>query len=129
MSLSVQIRELVDGLGELMAQHIRVAKLELKDDARFVGVRVGVIAALAPLILVGYGFLCAAAAMALARVVAGDLALLLVGVFNLLVGGVGIAVAARQLGRRKVLEVTVAEVEATRAIVRRHGADEPKGAA
>jgi hypothetical protein len=129
MSLSVQIRELVDGLSDLMAQHIRLAKVELKDDARFIGIRVGVIAALAPLILVGYGFLCAAAAMALSRVMATDLALLLVGGVNLLGGIAGIAIAGQQLGKRKVMEASMAELEATRALVPARAPDETKGAA
>ncbi|GMU62827.1 MAG: hypothetical protein AMXMBFR34_45900 [Myxococcaceae bacterium] len=117
MSLGAQLRELFDGLGELTAQHIRLAKLELKEDARFVGARVAVIAALAPLVLVGYGFLCVAGALALARVMATDLAFLIVGGLNLLGAILGIAVAGKQLGGRKLFTASVTELEATRAVV------------
>lgn len=129
MSLGAQLRELFDGLSELTAQHVQLAKLELKDDARFIGARVGVIAALAPLILVGYGFLCVAAALALGRVMASDLAFLVVGAVNLLGGVAGVAVAARQLGGRKVMGATVTEIETTSAVVlHRHDATEgPRG--
>ena len=89
MALANQLRELVDAFSELVAQHLRLARMELAADARFVGLRVGVIAALAPLILVGYGFLCVALALTLRRVMAADLAFLIVGVLNLLIGGVG----------------------------------------
>ncbi|MFZ5443702.1 MAG: phage holin family protein [Myxococcota bacterium] len=116
-ALGMQIRELVDAFSELVAQHVRLARMELAQDARFVGVRVGLIAALAPLILVGYGFLCVALALALRRVMAADLAFLLVGVLNLLIGGVGIAIVGRQLGERKVMNATITELDTSTALV------------
>lgn len=116
-ALGTQIRELVDAFSELVAQHVRLARMELAQDARFVGIRVGLIAALAPLILVGYGFLCVALALALRRVMAPDLAFLLVGVLNLLIGGVGIAIVGRQLGERKVMGSTITELDTSTALV------------
>jgi hypothetical protein len=129
MSLAAQLRELFDGVSELTAQHIQLAKLELADDARFIGIRVGVIAALAPSILVGYGFVCVAGALALSRVMATDLAFLVVGAVNLAGGITGVAIAARQLGSRKVLGTTALELETTRAMVfhRKGGTAEPRG--
>lgn len=118
MALGTQLHELVDAFSELVAQHVRLARMELAQDARFVGVRVGLIAALAPLILVGYGFLCLALALALRRVMADDLAFLLVGVLNLLIGGVGIAVVGRQLSERKVMNATIVELGSSAAMVR-----------
>ncbi len=118
MALLSQMRELVDSMSELTAQHVRLARLELAEDAKYVGVRVGLIAGLAPLILVGYGFLCVALALALRRVMAVDLAFLLVGLVNLIGGIVGIALVARQLLGRKVMHATLTELEATTAIVR-----------
>lgn len=117
MALGSQLRDLVDGFSELTAQHIRLARVELAQDARFIGVRVGVIAGLAPLILVGYGFLCVALALALRRVMSADLAFLLVGLVNLVGGVAGILVAARQLNAKKVMDDTLTELEATSAIV------------
>lgn len=119
MALGTQLREVVDGFSELTAQHIRLARVELAEDARFVGVRVGVIAALAPLILVGYGFLCVALALVLRRVMAIDLAFLLVGLVNLVGGVAGIVVAAKQLGEKKVLTDTLTELEESTSIVLR----------
>ncbi len=117
MAVLSQVRELVDGLSELTAQHLRLARLELAEDARFIGLRVGLIAALAPLILVGYGFLCTALALALGRVLAADLAFLAVGGANLLAGVGGIALVARQLGGRKVLNATQTELQETSALI------------
>jgi len=91
--------------------------VELKDDARFIGVRVGVIAGLAPLILVGYGFLCVALALWLRRFFEPPAAFALVGAVNLVGGALGIVVAARQLGHRKVLAETQTQIELTQAVV------------
>lgn len=123
MALGTQLRDVVDGFSELTAQHIRLARLELAEDARFIGVRVGVIAALAPLILVGYGFLCVALALVLRRVMPADLAFLLVGLVNLIGGVAGIAVAAKQLNAKKVMHETLTELEETSSIVLRQERD------
>lgn len=117
MALGTQVRELVDAFSELVAQHVRLARMELAEDARFVGIRVGLIAAFAPLLLVGYGFLCVALALALRRVMADELAFLLVGVLNLIIGGAGIAMAGRQLSERKVMTATIVELESSTAVV------------
>lgn len=117
MALGTQLRDVVDGFSELTGQHLRLARVELAADARFVGVRVGLIAALAPLVLVGYGFLCAALAMLLARVMADDLALLLVGLLNLVGGIAGIAIVVRQLNAHRVMSATLTELEASTSLV------------
>ncbi len=109
--------ELVDAFSELVAQHVRLARLEVKEDARFIGIRVGVIAVFTPLILVGYGFLCVALALSLRGFLGDGWAFLLVGVLNLLVSGIGIAIAANQLSKRKMMNATVLELETSRAVV------------
>lgn len=110
-------RELVDAFSELVAQHVRLARLEVKEDARFIGVRVGVIAVFTPPILVGYSLLCIALALALRRFVGDELAFLLVGVVNLVISGIGIAIAANQLAKRKMMNATVLELETSKAVV------------
>ncbi len=117
MVLGNEVRELVDAFSELVTQHVRLAQLELKQDARFVGLRVGVIAAFAPLILVGYSFLCIALALALRRYVGDELAFVLVGVLNLLISGIGIAVAGRQLSNHKMMNASQLELQTSTAIV------------
>jgi ABC-type multidrug transport system fused ATPase/permease subunit len=124
MALGSQLRDVIDGFSELTAHHIRLARVELAQDARFIGVRVGVIAALAPLILVGYGFLCVALALVLRRVMSADLAFALVGLVNLVGGIAGIVVAARQLNEKKVMHETLTELEETSSlVVRREDGD------
>jgi hypothetical protein len=117
MAVLTQIRAIIEGVSELVGQHVRLAKLELKEDARFIGLRIGLIAALAPLLLVGYGFLCVAVALALRRVMADDLAFLLVGAVNLLGGLLGIAVVVRQLQGRQVLSASLSQLRTTSTAV------------
>ena len=112
------LSSLADGVSHLLEQHLRLFRLELRADARAVGIRVGVLAALAPLVLVGYGFLCTAAALALREVMAPWAAFALVGGVNLVGAGVGILVAGRQLATRPLLEHTLQELEQTSAAVR-----------
>lgn len=126
MAIANHLRELVDSFSELTAQHVRLARLELQEDAAWVGARVGVIAALAPLILVGYCFLCAAAAFGLAGPLGLPWALFVVGLVNLVGGGAGIAWAVNQLKDRKVMARTLAEVETTSAMVLRSEAPRSK---
>jgi hypothetical protein len=119
MALVRQLADVVDSVSELFSRHVDLARAELADDARFVGVRVGVIAALAPLVLVGYGFLCVALALAL-RSSLGDVgAFAFVGLLNVIPGVVGIGFAGRQLGKKKVLATSLTELDATTGLVRR----------
>ena len=111
------LRELVDAFSDLVAQHVRLARMEVKQDARFVGVRIGVIAAFAPLILVGYSFLCIALALGMRRWMGEELAFVLVGVLNLVIAGVGIAIAGRQLAKHKVMNATLLEFQSSSALV------------
>jgi hypothetical protein len=107
------LRALLESVQALLDGHIRLFKVELAEDAKVIGVQVGKIAALAPLILVGYGFLCIALALFLRRFMSADLAFLLVGVLNLVAGAVGIALAALKLRDRRVLEGSMTELQAS----------------
>lgn len=117
MVLGSQIRDLVDAFGDLLAQHLRLARLEFEEDARFVGVRLGLIAALAPMVFIGYGLGCIALALVLARIMPTDLAFGLVGAINLLVGAIGVAVVVRQLSQRKVMHDSQVEVEVSSSLI------------
>jgi uncharacterized membrane protein YqjE len=104
--------QLVGDLANLFAQHVALAKVELRDSARTVGKGVGILAAVAPLVLVGYCFLNAALALALARFMPLAASVALMGLLNVLAGAVGVVVATRAL-RRPVMGETVDELERT----------------
>lgn len=120
MALASQLSELFEGLRELATQHLRLARLEVREDARFVGARLGAIAVLAPLILVGYALVCMGLALFLSRFWPTDVAFAFVGALNLVSGVIGAVLAARQLQRRKPMQGTHLEWEKTKeAIVHR----------
>lgn len=104
--------QLVSELGHLVSQHIALAKLELGEAARRTGLGVGVIAAFAPLVLVGYAFLNAALALWLGRWLALPGAVALVGLLNVVGGILGVVLGARAF-RRPALDDTAVELERT----------------
>ena len=104
--------QLAHELGNLVNQHIALAKLELGQTAKRTGLGVAKIAAFAPLVLDGYGVLNAALALLLRRWLGPAGAVALVGLLNVVVGLVGVGLAARSL-RRPVLDDSVNELERT----------------
>jgi uncharacterized membrane protein YqjE len=118
MQLAEHLRALIDAFSELMAQHIKLARVELKEDAKKLGTQAGKIAAFTPLILVGYILLCVAASLFLTRFVPADAAFLIVAGINLVVGGVGIFLAVRKLRSTKVMDETKAELQTTAIALR-----------
>lgn len=121
MQLAEHLREIVDALSELISQHIKLARVELKEDARELGTQVGKLAAFLPLIVVGYALLCVAGALFLHRYLPIDAAFLIVAALNFAVGGVGILLAVRRLKQRKVLSGTLDELRTTAIVFRSQG--------
>lgn len=108
--LASLVARLTDGLTRLVAQHLTLARAEMEEDARMVGASLARIAVFVPFVLVGYGFLCAALAVALApwMSIAGSLAL--VGGLNLVGGLVGVARSASRLKSHRVMDETKTEI-------------------
>jgi hypothetical protein len=112
--LAALLRETADGLGRLIADHVRLAKLELLVDARSLGRQASLLIVALPLCLVGYLFLCLAGIFALAPLLGRVAAFLLVGGAHIVFGGGALWVAVRRLRRRpKLMDDTVAEVTRT----------------
>lgn len=113
--LAASFAQLADGLGTLVSQHLQLARVELADDARVIGSLLARIALFVPFVVVGYALLNAAAAVALARWIPGELALLALGAVNLLGGGLGLYRAARQLRSRPILDRSLGELRSSAA--------------
>jgi hypothetical protein len=113
MSAAQNLKTVIESFSDLLEGHIKLFKLELAEDAKVIGVEVGKIVALLPLIFVGYAFLCGALALFLQRWFAADLSYLAVGLLNLAAGGIGIALAAKKLSKKQVLDGTRREANAT----------------
>jgi len=101
---------MTEGFSRLVTQHLALARVELVEDLRGLGKDTALIVAGVPFVLLGYAFLCAAVAALLAPAVGWAGALALVGGLNLLIGGVGIGVAASRLKQRSLMDGTAEEL-------------------
>ena len=64
MQLADHFRELVDAFSDLIVKHVKLVRVELREDARLIGIEVGKILAFVPLLMVGYLILSVAVALA-----------------------------------------------------------------
>ena len=108
--LAAAVSRITDGISRLFSEHLALARIEIQEDGRAFALATARLACFASLMLVGYGFLCAAAAAALWTWIGIGWALLVVALFNLLIGGVGVYTAVRRLKGREVLDETLVEV-------------------
>src|SRR4051812_44264159 len=106
-----RLREAVEDLVELVTAQLRLTRMELREDARALGGRLGKLALFAPLLVIGYCFLVTAAAYALSARIGLPLALALVGAVHVVVGGWGVLAVSRGLRRVRVLDRSREELE------------------
>jgi uncharacterized membrane protein YqjE len=113
--ITALVGRMADGFSRLVTQHVALARLELSEDARQMGAGLGRIAAFVPFVLTGYALVCAALAVLLARWVGLPGALALVGLANLVGGGLGLARALRHMKSVKVMHGTQEELNRSAA--------------
>jgi hypothetical protein len=111
-ALLTLVKETVEDLGALVAGHVKLARAEIGRDVRAYGRRAAATAGVVGAFLVGYAFVCVAAAVALGRVIDPPLAYLAIGGLHLLGGGVAIAVLRGRAAPRP-LDDTFAELDRT----------------
>ena len=107
------LKELGQSLTVLLENHFALFKLELREDAKVAGQQVAAIAALLPLLLLGWAFLCIALGILLGRVMPLDLSFLLVGLINLAIAASGVGLAVTRLMHHRWLLRTQREAETT----------------
>jgi uncharacterized membrane protein YqjE len=105
------IRETVDGLRDLIADHIKLARLELVADAKTYGRGVAVLAVAGLVLAIGYIFGLVAGALALARIWGTPLAFAAVAGLHLIVGGIAVAWAIGKIQRTRLMHDTVVEAK------------------
>jgi hypothetical protein len=119
------VGEAADSVGELVADHIRLARVELAADVRiYAGAAGGAVGAV---LLVSIGSLLAsvAAALGLAPLLGMPVSFGTVAALQLVVGGLCIRSSSRKLRRTKVLRETLAEAQrSVRALA--HSPERPK---
>ncbi|HET6147058.1 MAG TPA: phage holin family protein [Polyangia bacterium] len=104
------VKETADGFGHLIAEHVKLARLELVADARSSARKIAVIALIVPILFVGYALACVGLAMLLGPMIGASNAFFLVGGGQVVLGGLAIAIAVSRLRRVQPLHETVHEV-------------------
>ena len=104
------VKETADGLGRLIADHIKLARTEIVADAKSYGRDLSVLGVAVFVLALGYGLACIAGALALGRAIGAPLAFAAVAGLHLLIGAVGVAAAARAMRRTPPLLGTRSEV-------------------
>jgi len=113
------IRETLDGLRDLIADHIKLARVELVGDAKTYGRSVAVLAVAGLVLAIGYVFGLIAAALALGRVWGAPLAFVVVGALHLIVGGIAVASSLARMRRTHPMHDTVVEAKDSLAALAR----------
>jgi hypothetical protein len=104
------VRETATGFGQLVADHIRLARLEMTADAKSY-VREGSLLLIGGFILaVGYGMACIAAGLALSRVIGGPMAFAGLAFLHLIIGGIALGFITRRLKGVQPMQGTKEEV-------------------
>lgn len=109
-SISALVVKLADGLGKLVTEHLELAKVELVDDAKELGLLVARLAVVVPFLLVGYSLLCGGIALVLSQWIPLYAALLILAVLNLLGGGLGLYAVVRKVQKKNVMGETLKEL-------------------
>ena len=117
MEAKDHVKQLGESMSEMLEGHLKLFKMELKDDAAVLAENIVAVAALLPLILVGWGFLCVALGLYLGKFMPLELAYLLMAGLNLVVAGTGIGLALARLSKRNWLSRTKREAQKSVAIV------------
>ena len=105
------IRETLDGLRDLIADHIKLARVEMVSDAKAYGGSIAVLVVAGLVLAIGYIFGLIAAALALARVWGAPLAFVAVGGLHLVVGGVALGWSLASMRRTHPMHDTVVEAK------------------
>ncbi|HEX3905246.1 MAG TPA: phage holin family protein [Polyangia bacterium] len=105
------LRETVDGLRILIADHIKLARIEMVADAKTYGRSVAVLAVAGLVLAIGYVFALIAAALGLARILGAPVAFGAVAALHLVVGGIAVAWSVGKMRRTRLMHDTVVEAK------------------
>lgn len=105
------LRETVDGFRTLIADHIKLARIEMVADAKTYGRSVAVLAVAGLVLAIGYIFGLIAAALGLARIWGAPLAFAAVAALHLVVGGIAMVWSVGKMKRTRLMHDTVVEAK------------------
>jgi hypothetical protein len=105
------IRETLDGLRDLIADHIKLARVEMVSDAKTYGRSMAVLVVAGLVLAIGYVFGLIAAALALGRVWGTPVAFVAVAALHVVVGGIAMVSAMARMRRTHPMHDTVVEAK------------------
>jgi predicted anti-sigma-YlaC factor YlaD len=105
------VKETAEGLGKLLGDHVRLARIELVADIKGYGRDVAMLVVAAVVVVIGYAFAWVAGGLALARLIGGPLAFALIAFVHLVAGAIAAVVAVRRARGTRPLQETANEVE------------------
>jgi len=108
------LRETVDGLGELIADHIKLARLELAADARSYGHGVAMLVVAGVVVTLGYAFAWLAIGLAVAKFWGAPIAFGAVAAVHLIGGGIAVSSATKWMKKTRLMRDSA--VEASRSV-------------
>ncbi|AKU91756.1 phage holin family protein [Vulgatibacter incomptus] len=114
-TLGGELRSAIDAVGRLVRDHIDLAKLEIREEAKKASIDVGLGLAAIPFGLAALIMLDVALAIGLSSWVHGAWAFLIVGGLNLIIGGGLGTFSAARLSRKRRLEALEAELDNNRS--------------
>jgi len=104
------VKETASGFGQLVADHIRLARLEMTADAKSYARDIGMLVIGGFILAVGYGLACIAAGTALARIMGAPLAFVCLALLHLVVGAIALAMIVRRMKSLQLMHETKHEV-------------------
>jgi uncharacterized membrane protein YqjE len=111
------IRETVDGLRMLIADHIKLARIELVADMQVYGRSVAVLVVAGLVLAIGYLSALVAVAFWLARLWGAPIGVGVVAAVHLLLGGIAVIWALGKMRRTRLMHETTSEAKSSVAVI------------
>src|SRR5262245_7689362 len=112
------VKETADGLGQLVADHIKLARIEMTTDVRAYVRELSLLMVGAFIFAAGYGLACIAAGTALARVIGAPLAFAGLAILHVVVGAIALGMAVRRMRRVQRMQESKEEVSRSVSVLR-----------
>ena len=117
------VRETADGLGHLISDHIKLARLELVSDAKSYGRQSALLLVMGALLILGYALAAVGLALVLSQWWGAITGFFAVAGLHVVVGGIGLAVAISRMRRTHLMDETLSEVSRSVSTLRGHVAN------
>ena len=104
------VKETASGIGQLVADHIRLTRIEMTADAKSYARDIGMLLAGGFIVAVGYGLACIAAGTALARVIGAPFAFAALALLHIVAGAIALGLIVGRMKHIHLMQGTKQEV-------------------